>query len=200
VVKAVKKPVTVKTRLGYDNENKNIVEIAERMQDCGIQAITIHGRTRPQRSSEPADWSLIRDVKLNPRMKIPVIGNGDIFSPESAKYFKENFAVDGLMVARGSYGNPWIFREIKHYLETGETLAKPDIHERVRVCLIHLERSVDWKGERQAINEIRKHYSDYFKGYPNFKPFRIKLMEADSFEKVDATLNDIEQEYLGVIV
>ena len=200
VGKAVKKPVTVKTRLGYDNENKNIVEIAERMQDCGIQAITIHGRTRPQRSSEPADWTLIREVKLNPRMNIPVFGNGDVFSPESAKYFKDNFAVDGLMVARGSYGNPWIFREIKHYLETGELLPRPDIHERVRICRIHLERSVEWKGERQAVNEMRKHYSDYFKGYPNFKPFRVQLMEADSFEKVDSILETIEREYEGFVL
>jgi len=200
VVKAVNKPVTVKTRLGYDNENKNIVEIAERMQDCGIQAITIHGRTRPQRSSEPADWSLIRDVKLNPRMLIPVFGNGDVFSPESAKYFRDHFAVDGLMVARGSYGNPWIFREIKHYLDTGELLPRPDIHERARVCRMHLERSVEWKGERQALNEIRKHYSDYFKGYPNFKPFRMRLMEADTFEKVDHILSEIEKEYKGLVL
>lgn len=195
VVNAVNMPVTVKTRLGYDNENKNILEIAERMQDCGIQAITIHGRTRPQRSSEPADWSLIREVKMNPRMHIPVFGNGDVFSPQSAKFFKDHFAVDGLMVARGSYGNPWIFREIKHYLETGELLPTPDIHERVRICRIHLEKSVDWKGERQAVNEMRKHYSEYFKGYPGFKPFRVQLMEADSFGKVNDILNHIEKSY-----
>ena len=198
VVRAVKKPVTVKTRLGYDNENTNIVEIAERMQDCGIQAITIHGRTRPQRSSEPADWTLIREVKLNPRMHIPVFGNGDVFSPQSAKYFKDNFSVDGLMVARGSYGNPWIFREIKHHLATGELLPPPDIHERVRICRIHLEKSVEWKGERQAVNEMRKHYSDYFKGYPNFKPFRVQLMEADSFGKVEGILRNIENSYAGI--
>lgn len=200
VVKAVKKPVTVKTRLGYDNENKNIVEIAERMQDCGIKAITIHGRTRPQRSSEPADWTLIREVKLNPRMHIPVFGNGDVFSPESAKYFKDHFAVDGLMVARGSYGNPWIFREIKHYLDTGDLLPRPDIHERVRICRIHLERSVDWKGERQAVNEMRKHYSDYFKGYPNFKPFRVMLMEAGTFDEVNGILGNIEKTYAGLVL
>jgi tRNA-dihydrouridine synthase B len=195
VVKAVKKPVTVKTRLGYDNENRNIVEIAERMQDCGIQAITIHGRTRVMRSSEPADWTLIREVKRNPRMHIPVFGNGDVFTPQDAKYFKDTFEVDGLMVARGSYGNPWIFREIKHYLATGELLLPPDIRERVRICRIHLERSVEWKGERQAVNEMRKHYTDYFKGYPNFKPYRVKLMEADTLGKVNDLLKNIEDDY-----
>jgi tRNA-dihydrouridine synthase B len=199
VVKAVSKPVTVKTRLGYNNENRNIVEIAERMQDCGIQAITIHGRTRVMRSSEPADWSLIREVKLNPRMLIPVFGNGDVFTPRDAKYFKDTFDVDGLMVARGSYGNPWIFREIKHYLATGELLPPPDIHERTSICRIHLERSVEWKGERQAVNEMRKHYSDYFKGYPNFKSYKVKLMEAESFEIVNDLLKDIEEDYAGLI-
>lgn len=195
VVKAVSKPVTVKTRLGYDNENRNIVEIAERMQDCGIRAITIHGRTRVTRSSEPADWTLIREVKRNPRMKIPVFGNGDVFSPQDAKYFRDNFEVDGLMVARGSYGNPWIFREIKHFLATGELLPPPGIHERVRICRMHLEKSVEWKGERQAVNEMRKHYSDYFKGYPNFKPHRMKLMEEISFKGVNFLLSDIEEDY-----
>jgi len=200
VVKAVKKPVTVKTRLGYDNENRNIVEIAEAMQDCGIRAITIHGRTRVTRSSEPADWSLIREVKRNPRMHIPVFGNGDVFSPEAAKYFKDNFGVDGLMVARGSYGNPWIFREIKHYLQTGELLPPPGIRERVEICRLHLVKSVEWKGERQAVNEMRKHYSDYFKGYPHFKPFRMQLMEADTFDKVNDLLAKIENEYREIFL
>ena len=196
VVKAVKKPVTVKTRLGYDNHMKDIVEIAERLQDVGIQAITIHGRTRVTRSSEPADWTLIGKVKENPAMKIPVFGNGDVFSPEDAKYFKDNYHVDGLMIARGSYGNPWIFRDIRHYLASGEKLPPPCIRERVRICRIHLEKSVEWKGERVALNEIRKHYADYFKGYPDFKKFKVALMEADTSEEVNLLLSEIETFYL----
>jgi nifR3 family TIM-barrel protein len=195
VVKAVNKPVTVKTRLGYDNQRKEIVEIAERLQDVGIKAITVHARTRVTRSSVPADWTLVGKVKENPRMHIPVFGNGDIFTPYDAKRFKEKYHVDGLMIARGSYGNPWIFRDIKHYLETGEILPPPDVSERVKICGLHLEKSVEWKGERVAINEIRKHYADYFKGYPNFKPFKIKLMEATNFEEVSQILEHIKESY-----
>lgn len=195
VVKAVKKPVTVKTRLGYDNHRKDIVEIAERLQDVGIQAITIHARTRVTRSSEPADWTLIGEVKNNPAMRIPVFGNGDVFSPEAAKYFKDTYHVDGIMIARGSYGNPWIFREIKHFLATGEKLAPPDIHERVRICGIHLQKSVEWKGERVALNEIKKHYADYFKGYPDFKHFKVALMEAVSYDEVNLLLAEINEVY-----
>jgi nifR3 family TIM-barrel protein len=198
VVKACKKPVTVKTRLGYDENNKDIVEIAERLQDVGIKAITIHGRTRPQRPREPADWTLIGEVKRNPRMHIPVIGNGDVFSPVSAKFFKDTYGVDGLMIARGSYGNPWIFRDIKQYLETGKLVPPPDIHERVKICRLHLGKSVDWKGERRAINEMKKHYGDYFKSYPSFKDFRVRLMQALDFKAVDEIFNEIEQTYAGV--
>ncbi len=197
VVKACKKPVTVKTRLGYDEDRKDIVEIAERLQDVGIKAITIHGRTRPQRPREPADWTLIGAVKKNPRMHIPVIGNGDVFSPVSAKYFKENYGVDGLMIARGSYGNPWIFRDIKHYLDTGELIPPPDIHERARICRLHLEKSVEWKGERRAINEMKKHYSDYFRAYPKFKEFRMRLMESSNLEETLKILQEIETTYTG---
>ncbi len=199
VVKAVKKPVTVKTRLGYDNEHRQIVEIAERLQDAGIRAVTIHARTRTMRSNEPADWTLIGEVKKNPRMAIPVFGNGDVFTPQAAKHFKDTYHVDGLMIARGSYGNPWIFREIRHYLNTGELLPHPDIHERVRICRIHLEKSVEWKGERTAILEMRKHYNDYFKGYPNFKPFRVQLMEAETFKSVSELLLEIEKTYTDII-
>jgi nifR3 family TIM-barrel protein len=195
VVKAVGKPVTVKTRLGYDNHRKEIVEIAERLQDVGIKAITVHGRTRVTRSSEPADWTLIGEVVKNPRMHIPVFGNGDVFSPEIARTFKETYGVHGLMIARGSYGNPWIFREIKHYLATGELLPPPDIHERVKICRIHLEKSVTWKGERVAINEMRKHYADYFKGYPNFKSFKVGLMECLTEKEVNELLGKIEDYY-----
>jgi tRNA-dihydrouridine synthase B len=198
VVKAVNLPVTVKTRLGYDNHRKDIVEIAERLQDVGIKAITIHARTRVTRSSEPADWTLIGEVKKNPAMHIPVFGNGDIFTPEDAKFYKDNYHVDGIMIARGSYGYPWIFRDIKHYLATGEKLTPPDIQERVNVCKIHLEKSVEWKGERVALNEIKKHYSEYFKGYPDFKHFKISLMEANSFVEVIQILTEIVNVYMPV--
>lgn len=195
VVKSVKLPVTVKTRLGYDDEHKEIVEIAEQLQDIGIQAITIHGRTRTQRPRIPADWTLIGEVKNNPRMHIPVFGNGDVVSAESAKYFKDTFGVDGLMVARGVYGNPWIFKEIKHYLETGEKLPLPDLGERIRVSTIQLEKSCEWKGERRGVLEIRKHWGDYFKGYPNFKSFRIKLMEAETESAVKKVLEEARHFY-----
>ncbi|MBW6459176.1 MAG: tRNA dihydrouridine synthase DusB [Bacteroidales bacterium] len=195
VVNAVKKPVTVKTRLGYDNHRKEIVEIAEKLQDVGIQAITIHARTRVTRSSEPADWTLLGEVKKNPRMRIPVIGNGDVFTPEAAKFFRENYGVDGLMIARGSYGNPWIFRDIKHFLATGEKLPPPGIHERIKICKLHLQKSVEWKGERTAVLEMRKHYADYFKGYPGFKPYRVALMEAVTLEEVERIFKEIEDNY-----
>jgi len=195
VVKAVKLPVTVKTRLGYDDEHKEIVEIAEQLQDIGIEAITIHGRTRTQRPRIPADWTLIGEVKNNPRMHIPVFGNGDVVSTESAKFFKDNFGVDGLMVARGVYGNPWIFKEIKHYLTTGEKLPLPDFNERIRVSSIQLAKSCEWKGERRGVLEIRKHWGDYFKGYPNFKPFRIKLMQAETESAVKEILEEAGRFY-----
>ncbi len=195
VVKAVNKPVTVKTRLGYDNQRRDIVEIAERLQDAGIQAITIHARTRVTRQSEPADWTLIGEVRKNPAMHIPVFGNGDVFSPEAARFFKDTYHVDGIMIGRGSYGNPWIFRDIKHYLATGEKLPPPDISERVGICRIHLEKSVEWKGERVALNEIRKHYADYFKGFPDFKHFKVSLMEAVSLNKVNLLLDEIKLVY-----
>ena len=195
VVKAVSLPVTVKTRLGYDDEHKEIVDIAERLQDVGIEALTIHGRTRPQRSSTPADWTLIGDVKNNPRMHSPIFGNGDVMDPISAKFFKDNYGVDGLMVARGSYGNPWIFRDIKHYLNTGELLPPSDMNERIRISTMQLEKSIAWKNEYRGITEIRKHWGDYFKGYPYFKPFRIKLMAATTQEEVMKTLAEIQAEY-----
>jgi len=195
VVNAVKLPVTVKTRLGYDDEHKEIVEIAERLQDAGIKAITIHGRTRPQRPRVPADWTLIGEVKKNPRMRIPVFGNGDVMDPESAKRFKDNFGVDGLMVARGSYGNPWIFRDIKEYLKTGKLNPPPGVEERIKISTIQLERSVEWKGERRGVIELRKHWSDYFKGYPNFKPFRQRLMEVEEMEAVKNILEEIQEYY-----
>jgi len=177
VVRSTKLPVTVKTRLGYDNNHKEIVEIAERLQDVGIQALTIHGRTRTNSYKDKSDWTLIGEVKNNPRMKIPIIGNGDITSPEKAMEMKNKYNVDGIMIGRESVGNPWIFREIKHYLSTGELLPLPNIFERIETCKIHLQKSIEWKGERTGILEMRKHYSKYFRGYKDFKKFKLKLME-----------------------
>ncbi len=195
VVNSVSLPVTIKTRLGYDDQHKEIIDISERMQDVGVKAITIHGRTRTQKLSIPADWTLIGEVKNNPRMQIPVFGNGDIVDGVSAKYFKDNFGVDGLMVGRGVYGNPWIFSEIKHYLDTGEILQSPDIEERIRIGKIQMEKSVEWKGEKRGVLEIRKHWGNYFKGYPNFKPFRLKLMEAVTIDQIIIILEEIRLFY-----
>ena len=197
VVEAVKTPVTVKTRLGYDDEHREIVDIAERLQDVGIAALTIHGRLRTTKYSEPADWTLIGEVKNNPRMYIPIIGNGDVVDGVSAKHFKDTYGVDGLMIGRASYGNPWIFAQIRHYLETGGEFPLPDITERVRISKLQLEKSVDWKGEHIALLEIRKHWSSYFKGLPNFKPFRMKLMEINSVDEIYSLLDEIEKTYNG---
>ena len=191
VVKAVDVPVTVKTRLGYDEQHQDIVEIAERLQDVGIAALTIHGRLRTIKYGEPADWTLIGAVKNNPRMHIPIIGNGDVVDGPSARHFKDTYGVDALMIGRATYGNPWIFEQIRHYLDTGEELSPPNLEERVRVARIHLERSVQWKGEHIAVMEIRKHWSAYFKGLPNFKPYKIRLMEAKTAEEVNAVLEGI---------
>ena len=191
VVKSTHLPVTVKTRLGWDENSKNIVEVAEKLQDVGIKAISIHARTKVQGYKGKADWTLIGEVKKNPRMKIPVFGNGDILSPEIAKHFKETYNVDGLMIGRGSYGNPWIFKQIKHYLNTGEILPQPDINERVNICKKHLEKSIEWKGDRRGIFEMRKHYRSYFKGYPNFKQFRMKLVTTESKDELYLVFDEI---------
>jgi len=191
VVEAVDLPVTVKTRLGYDETRLEIVEIAEKLQDVGIKAITIHGRARTTRASVPADWTLIGEVKNNPRMKIPLIGNGDVFSPQKALEFKNRYGVDGLMVARKAMGYPWIFREIRHYFETGEELPPPSTSERVETCKLHLKRSIEWKGERKAIFEMRRMYGEYFKGYHGIKPFRMKLVSLNTYEEIEEVLNEI---------
>lgn len=195
IVKAVKLPVTVKTRLGYDDQHREIVDIAERLQDTGISALAIHGRLRTTKYSQPADWTLIGEVTNNPRMHIPVFGNGDIKDASTAKYLLDTYGVDGLMIGRATYGNPWIFKEIKHYLKTGELIEKPDIHERIRVIKIQLKRSVDWKGERTGIIEMRKHWGNYFKGYPNFKPFKLKLMAYETYAEVLTVIQEIENAY-----
>ncbi len=195
IVKAVKLPVTVKTRLGYDDQHRDIVDIAERLQDVGIKALSIHGRLRTTKYSQPADWTLIGEVTNNPRMHIPVFGNGDINNAETARHLLDSYGVDGLMIGRATYGNPWIFKEIKHYLKTGELPEQPDIHERIRVIKIQLQRSVDWKGERTGILEMRKHWSNYFKGYAHFKPFKLKLMGTESHQEILSIVDEIEQFY-----
>lgn len=192
VVKATKLPVTVKTRLGWDENSKNIVEIAERLQDVGIKAITIHGRTKAQMYRGEADWTLIGKVKENPRMNIPIIGNGDIDSGLKAKTMFDNYHVDAVMIGRATIGNPWIFREIKHFLKTGETLPLPTINERIEICKSHLDKSVEWKGDLIGVLEMRQHYGTYFKGIHNFKPYRMKLVTSNSIYEIHEILAEIE--------
>ena len=184
IVNAVQTPVTVKTRLGWDEHSKNIPEIAERLQDVGIAALTIHGRTRSQFYTGTADWTLIGAVKNNPRMHIPIIGNGDIKDPHSAGHFLNSSGVDGLMIGRATIGNPWVFEQISHYFRTGTIPDPPTIPQRVELCKRHLQMSVEWKGERTAVLEMRRHYCTYFKGIRNFKPFRMKLVTTYSAQEV----------------
>jgi nifR3 family TIM-barrel protein len=193
VVDATHLPVTVKTRLGWDDNTKNVYEVAERLQDVGIQALSIHGRTRAQMYKGQADWTMIRDIKRNPRIKIPIFGNGDVDSIEKAAAWRKEYEVDGIMIGRGSIGYPWIFREIKHFFETGERLEGPTIQERVDVCRVHLQKSVEWKGERTGIFEMRRHYSNYFKGIPHFKEYRMKLVKLESLADIEDVLNEIRE-------
>jgi nifR3 family TIM-barrel protein len=195
IVKSTSLPVTVKTRLGWDDDTKYIVEVAERLQDVGIKAISIHGRTRVQMYKGEADWSLIAKVKENPRMQIPVFGNGDIDSPQKAKEYKERYGVDGLMIGRASIGYPWVFREIKHFLNTGEVMLPPTMAERVEAARQHLEMSIRWKGEVLGVVEMRRHYTNYFKGIPNFKDHRMVLVTEKAPELLYARLNEIEAEF-----
>jgi tRNA-dihydrouridine synthase B len=191
VVKAVNVPVTVKTRLGWDEKNKNIVEIAERLQDVGIKAITIHGRTRAQMYKGDADWTLIGEVKNNPRMHIPVIGNGDVTTAEIAVGMKNVYGVDAIMIGRAAIGNPWIFREVKHYAAFGTILASPALPERIEICLNHLRKAVEQKPEKRALMEFRKHYSGYFRGIPNFKQVRMKLLSLVTLAEIEALLTGL---------
>jgi tRNA-dihydrouridine synthase B len=191
IVKAVKLPVTVKTRLGWDEKSKHIPEIAEKLQDTGIAALTIHGRTRNQFYTGTADWTLIGEVKNNPRIQIPIIGNGDIKDPQSALYAIRNYGVDGLMIGRASIGNPWVFEQIRHYLNKGEILATPSVAEKAELCRRHLQMSVEWKGERTAVLEMRRHYCTYFKGIKNFKPFRMELVSTYSAQEVFRIIEQI---------
>jgi tRNA-dihydrouridine synthase B len=195
IVKAVSIPVTVKTRLGWDEETRNIVEIAERLQDVGIQAITIHGRTRAQMYKGTADWTLIGEVKNNPRMKIPVIGNGDIDSPAKARKMFDTTGVDAIMIGRAAVGRPWIFREIRHFLDKGELLPEPDVNEKVDIALLHMEQSLRFKEGNRSIFEMRRHLSNYFKGLPNFKESRLKLLTTLEIDEIKLILEDIRKRW-----
>ena len=195
IVKSTHLPVTVKTRLGWDDNTKYIVEAAERLQDVGIEGISIHGRTRKQMYKGEADWRLIADVKNNPRMHIPVFGNGDINTPEKAVEYKNKYGVDGLMIGRASIGYPWIFDEIKHFYRTGEHLPKPTLKQRVDVTKRHLEMSIKWKGEKLALVEMKRHYTNYFKGIPHFKPYRTKLVTTFDLNEVFDTLDEVQERF-----
>src|SRR5690606_19199121 len=191
VVDATHLPVTVKTRLGWDDNSKNVYEVAERLQDIGIKALAIHGRTRAQMYKGQADWSMIKDVKRNPRIKIPIFGNGDVDSVEKAAAWRQEYEVDGIMIGRASIGYPWIFREVKHFFNTGERLEGPTVSERVDVCHTHLTKSIEWKGAKTGIFEMRRHYANYFKGIPNFKDYRMKLVSLQDVNEILEVLEEI---------
>lgn len=197
VVKSTSLPVTVKTRLGWDDTTRNIEEVAERLQDVGIKALAIHGRTRTQMYKGEADWTLIGKVKNNQRINIPVFGNGDIDSPEKALEYKNRYGIDGIMIGRAAIGYPWIFNEIKHFVKTNEHLPAPTVEDRVAVCRRHLHKSVEWKNPVVGINEMRRHYANYLKGLPNIKEYRNKLVTLKTVEEVDEVLNEIVSIYAG---
>jgi tRNA-dihydrouridine synthase B len=195
IVRAVKLPVTVKTRLGWDDGSKNIVEVAEKLQDAGIQALTIHGRTRAQLYKGVADWTLIGQVKNNQRMKIPIIGNGDIDGPVKAKEMFDKYNVDGIMIGRASVGRPWVFRDIRHYLKTGELFPEPTVNEKVDLAIFHFEKSLQYKEGKRAILEMRRHLSNYFKGLPHFKETRLKLLTTLDLEQIKTILEEIRERW-----
>src|ERR1044071_3765166 len=197
VVKATRLPVTVKTRLGWDDNTKNIEEVAERLQDVGIKALAIHGRTRSQMYKGEADWSLIAKVKNNPRIHIPIFGNGDIDSPQKALDYRNRYGIDGIMIGRAAIGYPWIFREIKHYLKTGRLLPPPTLEHRITVSKNHLRGSVEWKGPIVGINEMRRHYSNYLKGLPGIKEFRNRLVVLKTIEEIEEVLDEVQAYYDG---
>ena len=190
-------PITVKTRLGWDNDSIRIVEVAERLQDVGAKAISIHGRTRVQMYKGEADWNPIAAVKNNPRMHIPVFGNGDVDSPEKALEMRNKFGLDGAMIGRASIGYPWFFREVKHFFETGNHLPPPTLEERVAAARRHLQMAIDWKGEKLGVFETRRHYTNYFKGIPHFKEYRQKMVTSDAASDVFAALDEVEREFSG---
>lgn len=200
IVNAVKIPVTVKTRLGWDENTIRINEVTERLQDVGIQAISIHARTRKQMYKGEADWSYLAEIKKNSRIKIPVFGNGDIDSPQKAKAYKEKYGVDGLMIGRAAIGYPWIFNEIKHFMATGNLLEAPDMVERVKVARKHLDFSIEWKGEKLGVLEMRRHYTNYFRGIPHFKPYRTALVTTDDYSEVNEILEDISRVFADEVL
>lgn len=200
VVKSTSLPVTVKTRLGWDENSLNIIEVAERLQDVGIQALTIHGRTRKQMYKGEADWSLIAQVKNNPRMHIPIFGNGDIDSPQKAVQYKQRYGVDGIMIGRASIGYPWIFRDIKNFMMTGNLLPPPDISERIEVAKKHLLKSIEWKGERVGIVEMRRHYTNYFRDLPGIKEYRARLVSEMDKVAILGILDEIQEHYQDMLV
>ena len=195
IVKSTNIPVTVKTRLGWDDSTKYIVEVAERLQDVGIKAISIHGRTRKQMYKGEANWELIRDVKNNQRMKIPVFGNGDVSCPKSAKEKKEKYQVDGIMIGRGAIGNPWVFNQIKEYLQNGKIIDDPTIVEKANMVLEHLKLSIKWKGQKLGILEMRRHYGNYFRGMPQIKQYRSKLVQSNDYQELVELITEIQQKY-----
>lgn len=197
VVRSTSLPVTVKTRLGWDHDSINIMEVAERLQDVGIKALSIHGRTRNQLYKGEADWTCIGKVKENPRIHIPIFGNGDIDSPEKALEYKNRYGVDGIMIGRAAIGYPWIFNEIKYFMQTGQHLSPPTIEQRVEVIRQHLYRSIEWKGLIPGINEMRRHYTNYLKGLPNIKEYRLKLVTVRTSEEIEEALNEIIKVYSG---
>ncbi len=195
IVKSTNLPVTVKTRLGWDENTKYIVEVAERLQDVGIKALSIHGRTRQQMYKGEADWTLISEVKNNPRIHIPIFGNGDIDSPQKALEYKNKYGVDGIMIGRASIGHPWIFREIKAYLKDGTIIDPPTLDERIDAVTKHLMRGIEWKGEKLGIVEMRRHYTNYFKGFPGIKEFRARLVTTDSTSEILGIFEEIKETY-----
>ncbi len=195
VVKSTTLPVTVKTRLGWDDKSINIMEVAERLQDVGVKALSIHGRTRAQMYKGDADWTLIAAVKNNPRIHIPIFGNGDIDSPEKALEYRNTYGVDGIMIGRAAIGNPWFFNEVKHYFKTGEKLPLPGIIEKVQVCKTHLIKSCEWKGEKLGVVEMRRHYTNYFKGISHFKETRLKLVTIDHLDDLLNLLDEISERF-----
>ncbi|TAI47622.1 tRNA dihydrouridine synthase DusB [Flagellimonas allohymeniacidonis] len=195
IVKRTKLPVTVKTRLGWDSDSIKIVEVAERLQDVGIEAISIHGRTRVQMYKGFADWKPIAAVKNNPRMHIPVFGNGDVDTPEAAVRMRDDFGLDGAMIGRASIGNPWFFKEVKHFFETGTHLKPPSMEERVEAARRHLQMAIDWKGEKLGVFETRRHYTNYFKGIPHFKEYRMKMVTSDDAADVFAAFDEVLEKF-----
>lgn len=198
VVNSTSLPVTVKTRLGWDDNTKNIEEVAERLQDVGIQALSIHGRTRMQMYKGEADWRLIAKVKENPRIKIPIFGNGDIDTPQKALEYKNTYGVDGVMIGRAAIGYPWIFREIKHFVKTGEILPPPTVEERIDICRRHLTRSVEWKGEKLGVLEMRRHYASYLRGLPHVKEYRMRLVNSMELDEILGILTELQEEQLSL--